>query len=75
MFYKKSRHVYWYICLQICDFVCGRIGYVVCYGVLWDVFMHNSVCHSYLNEERRKWDPQGTVGVKKKKSESLFTAA
>lgn len=34
-------------------------------GVVWDVRMHNSVCHSSQNEARRKWDPQMTVGVSK----------
>lgn len=39
-----------YVDVGLC--VSSRIGF----GVGWGVLTHNSVCHSYLNEERRKWD-------------------
>lgn len=67
----KEGHVYRYICL--CMRVVELDPYAAWDRVVWDACMHNSVFHSYLKEERRKWDPQRTVGVKK--CESLFMAA
>lgn len=63
-----------YMSVHVCVCVVELDPYAVEDRAVWDVCMHNSVCHSYLNEERRKWDPQWTVGVKKK-CESLFMVA
>lgn len=77
IFYTNGGHVdRWatcYVPVHVCVFLLELDPYAAWDRAVWDVCMHNSVCHSYLNEERRKWDPQRAVGVKK--CESLFMAA